>query len=337
MFCGVVDSTRTAAVQLFDLRSTAGAVRKLRAAARQRQPVHSICHTADDMLLCATMGGVWAWGGGTAGGEGDRENEEEQTASQLQIQIGACCSLSQIDGTAVATAATAGRSAGFARQAFLVSTRGASASHAVFDLHPPSDSSPRALTGESAAAAAVAAFDGGRIYSMDSESGHTPEAVVGEEARGRTGDAAAAGAAATEGRIVRTEIDDARGYISSVVGRDARAAEVVAPAAPVERRSWSERWNRFHRIAQGHQSQHTLSRSMLWEPSPGGGLLIAGGDERTNQPWMWTASTGSVCNRLESHRSPVLDLASLQDHSTGRGMFAAVSQTEMKLYQTCVQ
>lgn len=34
---------------------------------------------------------------------------------------------------------------------------------------------------------------------------------------------------------------------------------------------------------QGHQSQHTLSRSLLWDPSPGNGLLIAGGDERTKQ------------------------------------------------------
>lgn len=34
---------------------------------------------------------------------------------------------------------------------------------------------------------------------------------------------------------------------------------------------------------QGHQSQHTLSRSLLWDPSPGDGLLIAGGDERTKQ------------------------------------------------------
>lgn len=67
MFCGIVDGSRCAAVLLFDLRSTAGAVRKLRAAARQRQPVHSICHTANDELVCATMGGVWAWGGGTNG------------------------------------------------------------------------------------------------------------------------------------------------------------------------------------------------------------------------------------------------------------------------------
>lgn len=86
MFCGVVDGTRVSAVQLFDLRSTAGAVRKLRAAARQRQPIHSICHTADDLLLCATMGGVWAWGGGTKGAGGGSGSGEEQ-AERLQIQV----------------------------------------------------------------------------------------------------------------------------------------------------------------------------------------------------------------------------------------------------------
>ena len=90
MFCGIVDSSRTSAVALYDLRSTAGAVRKLRAAANQQQPVHSVCHTAEDELLCATMGGVWAWGGGTKGGDpapsesGDRE---EPVAEQLQIQV----------------------------------------------------------------------------------------------------------------------------------------------------------------------------------------------------------------------------------------------------------
>lgn len=99
MFCGIVDSTRTAAVLLFDLRSTSGAVRKLRAAARQRQPVHTICHTGSDRLLCATMGGVWGWEGGTTGGEvgvgtvggggggGGVEQQQEQTATQLQIQV----------------------------------------------------------------------------------------------------------------------------------------------------------------------------------------------------------------------------------------------------------
>lgn len=88
MFCGVVDGTRTSAVQLFDLRSTAGAVRKLRAAASQRQPIHSICHTADDLLFCATMGGVWAWGGGTKeGGESEAWDGEEQAAEKLQIQV----------------------------------------------------------------------------------------------------------------------------------------------------------------------------------------------------------------------------------------------------------
>lgn len=98
MFCGIVDSTRTAAVLLFDLRSTSGAVRKLRAAARQRQPVHGICHTENDRLLCATMGGVWGWEGGTTGGEvgvetivvgcdGGLEQKQEQTATQLQIQV----------------------------------------------------------------------------------------------------------------------------------------------------------------------------------------------------------------------------------------------------------
>lgn len=84
MFCGVVDGTRTSAVQLFDLRSTAGAVSKLPAAARQRQPIHSICHTADDALLCATMGGVWAWGGGTKTGGSGRGEEQ---AERLQIQV----------------------------------------------------------------------------------------------------------------------------------------------------------------------------------------------------------------------------------------------------------
>ena len=97
MFCGIVDSTRTAAVLLFDLRSTSGAVRKLRAAASQRQPVHGICHTENDRLLCATMGGVWGWEGGTTGGEtgvetavigcGGLEQKQEQTATQLQIQV----------------------------------------------------------------------------------------------------------------------------------------------------------------------------------------------------------------------------------------------------------
>lgn len=94
MFCGLVDGTRTAAVQLFDLRSTAGAVGKLRAAASQRQPVHSICHTSDDLLFCATMGGVWAWGGGTKGGvgvgerpESGREKQNTVVAERLQIQV----------------------------------------------------------------------------------------------------------------------------------------------------------------------------------------------------------------------------------------------------------
>lgn len=92
MFCGVVDGTRVSAVQLFDLRSTSGAVLKLRAAARQRQPIHSICHTADDLLLCATMGGVWAWGGGTkgAGGGGGSGSGEEQ-AERLQTQVWDAC------------------------------------------------------------------------------------------------------------------------------------------------------------------------------------------------------------------------------------------------------
>ena len=84
MFCGVVDGTRVSAVQLFDLRSTSGAVRKLRAAAKQRQPIHSICHTADDLLLSATVGGVWSWGGGTKGGEG---GGGEDQAERLQTQV----------------------------------------------------------------------------------------------------------------------------------------------------------------------------------------------------------------------------------------------------------
>lgn len=95
MFCGLVDGTRTAAVQLFDLRSTAGAVGKLRAAASQRQPVHSICHTANDLLFCATMGGVWAWSGGTKGDVGVGERQEgrcgkENMAERLQIQVKIC-------------------------------------------------------------------------------------------------------------------------------------------------------------------------------------------------------------------------------------------------------
>lgn len=93
MFCGIVDGCRTAAVLLFDLRSTRGAIRKLRAAASQRQPVHSICHTEDDHLLCATMGGVWAWGAGTnteGGSTGVKNGDEEgQTAERLQIQVNA--------------------------------------------------------------------------------------------------------------------------------------------------------------------------------------------------------------------------------------------------------
>lgn len=78
-----------AAVALYDLRSTTGAVRKIRAVTNQRQPVHSICHTAEDELFCATMGGVWAWGGGTkgAGASGQGEGREEALAEQLQIQV----------------------------------------------------------------------------------------------------------------------------------------------------------------------------------------------------------------------------------------------------------
>lgn len=89
MFCGIVDGSRTAAVMLYDLRSTSGAVRKLRAAARQQQAIHSVCHTAEDELLCATMGGVWAWGGGTNGGDpGETGAHEDAVAERLQIQVG---------------------------------------------------------------------------------------------------------------------------------------------------------------------------------------------------------------------------------------------------------
>lgn len=89
MFCGIVDGSRTAAVMLYDLRSTSGAVRKLRAAARQQQAIHSVCHTAEDELLCATMGGVWAWGGGTKSGDpGGTGAQEEAVAERLQIQVG---------------------------------------------------------------------------------------------------------------------------------------------------------------------------------------------------------------------------------------------------------
>lgn len=74
---------------LYDLRSTSGAVRKLRAAAQQQQAIHSVCHTAQDELLCATMGGVWAWGGGTKGGDpGGTGAKEEPVAERLQIQVG---------------------------------------------------------------------------------------------------------------------------------------------------------------------------------------------------------------------------------------------------------
>lgn len=95
MFCGIVDASRCAAVLLFDLRSTAGAVRKIRAAAGQRQPIHSICHLPGDQLVCATMGGVWAWRGGTksvggAGGAGSVKlgvEDAEEQAERLQIQV----------------------------------------------------------------------------------------------------------------------------------------------------------------------------------------------------------------------------------------------------------
>lgn len=89
MFCGAVDETRTAAVFVFDLRSTTGAVQKLRAVASHRQPVHSICHTADDQLFCATMGGVWSWGGGTKGGDSamTEGREEGPRAEKLPIQV----------------------------------------------------------------------------------------------------------------------------------------------------------------------------------------------------------------------------------------------------------
>lgn len=93
MFCGVVDGTRVSAVQLFDLRSTAGAVRKLRAAAGQRQPIHSICHTADDLLLCATMGGVWGWGHGTKSGSGSGSGEEQAERLQIQVHNRLSCTL----------------------------------------------------------------------------------------------------------------------------------------------------------------------------------------------------------------------------------------------------
>lgn len=54
------------------------------------------------------------------------------------------------------------------------------------------------------------------------------------------------------------------------------------------------------------------------------------------QPWIWDASSGDVCSRLARHRSPVLDVASLQDGSSGKGLFAAVSQGEINVYQTLV-
>ena len=54
------------------------------------------------------------------------------------------------------------------------------------------------------------------------------------------------------------------------------------------------------------------------------------------QPWIWDASSGDVCSRLARHRSPVLDVASLQDGSSGKGLFAAVSQGEINVYHTHV-
>lgn len=90
-----MDGSRYAAVQLFDLRSTAGAVRNLRAAGGQHQPVHSICHTPADELVCATVCGVWGWAGGTkSDGRGwasgtylGSTGDEGAPAEQLQIQV----------------------------------------------------------------------------------------------------------------------------------------------------------------------------------------------------------------------------------------------------------
>ncbi|CAM9676450.1 unnamed protein product [Ectocarpus sp. 12 AP-2014] len=312
MFCGVVDGTRTSAVQLFDLRSTAGAVRKVRAAASQRQPIHSICHTADDLLFCATMGGVWAWGGGTKeGGGSEAWDREEQAAEKLQIQAGACCSLSQSHGTPAA------RSSDVDQQPFLVSTRGSAASHAVFRLAPASASSRQ-----------VAAAAG--VRENPTAESHQDQEVAVEAQRDARGNVAMEEDSSEE----KLECEHAVERQPSSFGFDSSVARL---SAVVERRSWADRWTRSPCVAQGHQSQHTLSRSLLWDPSPGDGLLIAGGDERTKQPWMWDALTGDVCNRLASHRSPVLDFACLQDYSSGKGLLSAVSQSEIKVYQTCAR
>eukprot|EP00752_Nemacystus_decipiens_P012701 g11253.t1 len=317
MFCGVVDGTRVSAVQLFDLRSTSGAVLKLRAAARQRQPIHSICHTAHDLLLCATMGGVWAWGGGTkvtgAGAGGGSGGGEEQ-AERLQIQAGPCCSLS---GASSSSGSSGGGTV--ARQdRFLVSTRGSSASHAVFGVQGP-------LTVSAAADAAREGREQGggaekAVFRGDDGCRHREEKNGDQQAR-----AIGHGAGARE-----------EGLKWDGLPHQTRQNAFGDGTAVPEHQSWSKRWTRFPGVMQGHQSQQTLSRSLLWEPSPGAGLLIAGGDERTNQPWIWDASSGDVCSRLARHRSPVLDVGSLQDGSSGNGLFAAVSHGEINVYQTQV-
>lgn len=55
------------------------------------------------------------------------------------------------------------------------------------------------------------------------------------------------------------------------------------------------------------------------------------------QPWIWDASTGEVVSRLAAHRSPVLDVSLLQEGSSGAGLFAAVSQGDMKVYRTSLR
>ncbi|CAM9442311.1 unnamed protein product [Discosporangium mesarthrocarpum] len=99
-------------------------------------------------------------------------------------------------------------------------------------------------------------------------------------------------------------------------------------------------WRQMEPPAKGHQSLHTLSRSILWEQQ-GGDLLIAAGDEASNQPWIWEASTGKVRHCLPALRSPVLDVsvfnndgACTQGPASSQGqLFAAVSQGELMLYK----
>lgn len=55
------------------------------------------------------------------------------------------------------------------------------------------------------------------------------------------------------------------------------------------------------------------------------------------QPWIWDAATGEIRHRLPANNSPVLDVASYHGSFPGRGLFAAVSQGDVRLYQTFTQ